>query len=265
MKVLITGANGFVGREIVNELRRLNFNVIRVGRNRATTGDLTLRESNEYFAADISNYKNLSPMEKIGKVDAVIHAAGLAHQFKNIDRKRFEAVNVRGTENVSELAVRLKARQFILISSTAVYGIKNKGEKGGRKLAEIEINEEDECRPETAYAESKLEAEKAARRICEKNGIALTILRLAPVIGENNVGNAARLTEALDGNKFLWIGDGDNLKTLIYKKDAARACALVLTNKKGGTEIFNLAAEPIKMADFVLNYQSILSGEHFRR
>ncbi len=79
----------------------------------------------------------------------------------------------------------------------------------------------------------------------------MTILRLAPVIGEENVGNAARLVRAIDKRKFIWIGKGENLKTLIYKRDVARAVAVVLMNKTGQLEIFNLAANAITMKEFV--------------
>ena len=251
MKILLTGATGFLGREIADELLKLNFSVVGIGGKKSTGVEPTNYKAGEFFNADVADYKSLEKIEKIGTVDAVIHSAGLAHQFERIDGERFDAVNVRGTKNVARLAVKLKARQFILIGSTAVYGIKSRRGKERRLISEIEITETAECRPETVYAESKLAAEKAARDVCEMNNIALTILRLAPVLGEDNVGNAARLTEAIDGNKFLWVGAGENLKTLVYKRDAARACSIILSNKKGGTEIFNVAAEPVKMFDFM--------------
>lgn len=251
MKVLITGATGYVGREIVAELSGLQVEIIQVGGRNKPSEDSVNCCAENFFAADISDYRTLEVIEKIGRVDAVIHAAGLAHQFGETEREKFEAVNVRGTKNTIDLAVKLKARQFILIGSTAVYGIKKELEKSRAQPPEIEINENAECRPATFYAESKLEAEKAARDICEKNRVALTILRLAPVVGEGSAGNAARLIKAIDGGRFLWVGAGENYKTLIYKRDAARACSRVLLNKKAGTEIFNVAAAPVKMAGFV--------------
>lgn len=251
MKVLVTGATGFIGREIVEELIKLNLNVIKVGGKKTSDENFNKRIAENLYFADITDGKTLSEIETGGQVDAVVHAAGLAHQFKNIEREKFEAVNVLGTKNVAELAVRLKARQFILISSTAVYGSKKSVKNSRRQLSEIAIDENSEAGPETFYAESKLAAEREARAVCEKNNVDLTILRLAPVVGEKSAGNAARLIEAIDGKRFLWIGAGENFKTLIYKKDVARACGLVLLNKKGGTEIFNLAAAPVKMSELV--------------
>ena len=250
MRVLVTGATGFIGREIVSELLKKNIEVIQVSGPKLESNSSHENRFSDFYKADISNYDNFWELEKLDKVDAVIHVAGLAHQFGKIEKAKFDAVNVEGTKNVARLAVRLKASQFLLISSTAIYGIK-KSNHSKNDISDLIIDENARCQPQTLYAESKLKAERVAIEICEANKIALTILRLAPVIGEENVGNTARLVEAIDKRRFIWIGDGKNLKTLIYKRDVARACVNILTEKKGATEIFNLAAEPITMQEFV--------------
>lgn len=243
MKVLVTGATGFIGREIVEELSKNEIVPIELGNSKKSA-----ENGKKIYKADISNFEALSKLEKLGDVDAIVHSAGLAHQFGDVKRESFEAVNVSGTANVANLAVKLKAKQFVLISSTAVYGLKKN-----------KIDENTICQPETIYAESKLKAERVCREICEKNSIDLTILRLSPVIGEGSGGNTARLISAIYKNRFLWIGNGANLKTLIYKKDVARAVLTILKNKKRGTEIFNLGAEPIRMKDFVLEIEKNLN------
>lgn len=241
MKVIVTGARGFVGSEIVRKLLETNNNVFGIGKTKQLkTAGLVDDGSNNYFTSDITDNKNLKELEKLENIDAVVHSAGLAHQFGDIGKEKFYKVNVLGTKNITELAVKIKAEQFILISSTAVYGLKKNS-----------IDEDTLCRPETLYAESKLEAENVCIEICRKNDLPLTILRLAPVIGENNIGNAARLVSAIDKRRFIWIGHGGNLKTLIYKTDVARAVVRILQNKKDDLEIFNLAAKPISMKEFV--------------
>jgi len=173
----------------------------------------------------------------------------LAHQFGDTKKEQFDAVNVTGTENVLNLGVKLKIKHFILIGSTAVYGVQKSARVIGSNRSIIDEN--GVLAPPTLYAESKLSSERVCRRVCEENKIPLTIFRLAPVIGEDNTGNVARLISAIDKNRFVWVGDGQNLKSLIYKRDVARACVKLLESKKNATEIFNLAAEPVRMKDFV--------------
>ena len=57
--------------------------------------------------------------------------------------------------------------------------------------------------------------------------MALTILRLATLYGEGDPGNVGRLMRTLDRGRFLWIGDGSNRESLLYRGDAARACMAV--------------------------------------
>lgn len=242
MKVIVTGATGFIGREIVSELLERNFEVYQLGYSHANEQF----SKAEFFKVDITNLEEVRELKKLKEADVVIHSAGLAHQFGEIEREKFQRVNVEGTKNILELAAALKVRHFVLISSTAVYGTERKIKEAVRI-----IDENAACRPQTFYAESKLEAERRAWEICEQNNMDLTIFRLAPVIGEANAGNVRRMIEAIDKRRFVWIGEGKNYKSLIYKKDVARACGEILAKKKNGIKIFNLAAEPVLMRDFV--------------
>ena len=247
MKILVTGASGFIGREIVSELAENQHQLFALGNSKKTSGGNT---SNAVFLqANIIDYKNLLDLEKIGELDVIIHSAGLAHQFGETTKEEFDAVNVAGTENILELAVKLRVKHFILIGSTAVYGIVSAVQNPHQRTTVID--EDSALNPQTLYAESKLKGEEICRRFCSERNIALTIFRLAPVIGEAGVGNVARLISAIDKNRFIWIGNGGNLKSLIYKRDVARACAALVSKKQNKTEIFNLAAEPLKMKDFV--------------
>lgn len=245
MEILVTGATGFVGGAIVEELAAAN--------NAWKIHCFGSRESKNFsklqnfYKVDITNYKNLSVLKAPVKLDAVIHSAGLAHQFERTERGEFFKVNVEGTRNILRFAESRLVEHFVLISSVAVYGsdLKNGQEKSFQKFDENVL-----CRPQGEYAESKLQAEEEAVKFCREKDISLTILRLATVIGEGDRGNVARLIEAIDKDRFLMIGKGENYKTLIYKKDAARACRMILEKRKlseKGFEILNVAAEPVRM------------------
>lgn len=235
MRVLVTGATGFIGREVASALVSENFEVVGLSRNTSER-----KSEIKILNADIGNESEVLKISKEGSFDAVVHCAGLAHQFGKIRREEFEKINVRGTKNIAELAIKINAGHFILLSSTAVYGLQNKP-----------MDEKSECKPESVYAETKLQSEIVAREICEPNKIPLTILRLVPVLGEKGLGNVPRLIRAINKKRFLWIGNGENKKSLIYVGDVAAACLHLLKNKRNFTETYNLAAEPIKMRDLV--------------
>lgn len=250
MNVIVTGASGFIGAEIVSELLENALSVIRVGgKNR----ELKHRLSSEEFVykidiTDEGDVERLRNKIALGdKVDALIHCAGLAHQFKKVGDSRFWQVNVEGTRNIIRMAHHLKVRHIILISSVAVYG-----RRSSNAASEVDTFEEDRaCHPVGIYAETKYESEKTALYLCAQYDIALTILRPATVIGEEDAGNFRRLIEAIDKKRFIWIGKGKNQKSLVYKRDVARACVHILKNKTGNTEIFNVTAEALEMKQIV--------------
>ncbi len=263
MNILVTGATGFVGQAIVEDLlsSRYNSDTIYCFGNKNASGAKNLPN---FSKIDITDAENLLRLTTPSELDVVIHSAGLAHQFQNsatAEKADFYRVNVEATQNVLEFAALKAVRHFILISSVAVYGLKDgRGNRGNllKKTDETAV-----CNPPDGYASSKLKAEKTAEKFCRENNICLTVLRLATVIGEGDGGNVRRLIEAIDKKRFLMAGRGENYKTLIYKRDVARACRIVLEKKdleEKTAEIFNVAAEPVQMKYIVGKISESLRG-----
>lgn len=251
MKVLVTGATGFLGKAIVDELLQNKFEVRSTGK--------TLRRADlpNYIPADLTDSESFPELEKVGEIDAVIHSAGLAHQFGETGAEAFRKVNVEGTRNAANLAANLEVKKFILISSVAVYGAAIRTKSPG------EFEEDLQCQPAGFYAESKLEAEKIAAEICGKSSIDLTILRPSTIVGEGDRGNVARLIKAVDRRRFLWLGGGRNSKSLVYKIDVARACLHFLGNpsktKNNKPGIYNVTAAPVTMREIVCEIEKVLN------
>lgn len=243
MKALVTGASGFVGKAIVAELLSRGIDVVAAGGPNTAFEPGTIQSGN-YYSIDITDSADLDKILEIEGADCVIHSAGLAHRFGNVATADYQSVNVTGVENVANLAVRLGAKHFILVSSVLVYG-KNS------TIGPAGITEDFECRPTDPYSQSKLDGEIAAKLICEVKSMALTILRPAPIIGEGSKGNFARLIRAIDKGRFVSVGKGLNHKSFVYVGDVARACAVILENKTGKNEIFNVTAKPVQMRDVV--------------
>lgn len=254
MRALVTGATGFVGRAIVGALEiDEGFEILALGGPNGETENL----GHIFQRADITDIGSLRNI-KFG-ADVLVHTAGLAHQFKRtVSDKEFFRVNCKGTENVLELALRLEVTHFILISSVSVYG--SEGDNRERQFTE-----DARCNPVGGYARSKFAAESASREFCSKHGIDLTILRPATVIGEGDPGNVSRLIRTLAAGRFVWVGNGENYKSLIYKDDLANACLLVLKNSSKGAGTFNISGPPMKMNEIVAEISGELGGSFLER
>ncbi len=257
-KVLVTGASGFLGREVVNELQAAgNYEVCgligktseinsagKIPLENISKADISEKIPLENISkADISDYTTLERHKNSFKnTGTVIHTAGLAHQFGRVTEADFWRVNVKGTENVCRLALEIGVSHFVLISSVSVYG----------DHGNAEVDESFECRPSGFYAESKLVSEARAKDFCRVNGMRLTVIRPATIIGEGDRGNTLRLIKMIDKKRFVWIGDGNNKKSLIYKKDAARGILRAIESPNGDeSEIYNLTAQAVSMKDIV--------------
>ena len=84
---------------------------------------------------------------------------------------------------------------------------------------------------------------------------------LAMKNGQGDPGNVGRLMRTLDRGRFLWIGDGSNRKSLLYKKDAARACIAVAERPASGINIYNVSAPACTMREIVDGIADAL-GKH---
>ena len=235
-RILVTGAAGFLGSAVVNATVNAGISV------RATDFGAAGGASNiGYRQADITKPEELKPV--LENASIVIHVAGLAHIFSPDANsvEKFRQINEIGTANVASAAVAAGVGHLIVISSVSVYGPYTNGV----------YDENTNCNPVGAYALSKYNAELRAVEIARESGMALTILRLATLYGEGDPGNVGRLMRTLDRGRFLWIGDGSNRKSLLYRGDAARACMAVAERPASGINIYNISAPACTMREIV--------------
>ena len=212
MKILVTGANGFVGSRTCLHLEAAGHEVVRVS-HMGTSG----------YAVDIGDISSFEALEHIEDIEAVVHCAGLAHRFGRIPQAEFDRVNVDGVRNVVKFCARKSVRRFVHLSSVLVYGTSS---------STIPISEDQNVNPQDDYSRSKLAGEQAASDASSRAGINLVILRPVPIIGEGSRGNVARLIRAIDRKHFLWIGDGRNERSFVYVGDVAAAILKALSIPK---------------------------------
>lgn len=209
MEILVTGANGFLGKSIVKELAN-NHKLTCLSR---TSGDYKVSLENE-----IPNFEE--------KFDLVVHVAGKAHCVPKTEyeKKQFYDVNVVGTGNLFKgLEKAGIPEQFVFISSVSVYG-----QESG-----ININEEHALKAKDAYGLSKIEAEVLVGEWCENYNVICTILRLPLLVGENPPGNLGTMIKAINKGYYFNIGEGKARKSMVLAQDVAAFISRVATI--GGT------------------------------
>ena len=232
-RILITGANGFVGARIAEAARSAGHDVLSIAGPHSPA---------ETLRVDVSEKTSVAALRTYGDMDAVVHAAGIAHRTRGVSAQELHKVNALGPQYTAELAAVCGTKRFVLISSVLVYG------RSGRVPGKF-VSESDACSPDHPYAESKLDGERLAAQACAAAGIAFTALRPAPIIGERGKGNFDRLMRAIASGRFIRIGRGSNRRTLVYVGDVADAAVKCAVESLHGT--FNLGAPPITMHEIV--------------
>ena len=227
--ILVTGATGAVGPNVVRELLTAGYQI------RTLSLDLPQKgiwpDDVGVCIGDVADPAIV--LSAMRGVAAVIHLAALLHIVNPPDflREQYRKINVGGTKVVVDTAMKLNIRRILLFSTIAVYGETN---------GQI-ISEETPPHPDTFYGQTKLEAEQIV--LTAKNAIGEpigTVLRLAAVYGSRIKGNYRQLLMALEHRWFLPIGQGRNRRTLIYDKDVANAAVLALQHPAAG-RVYNVS------------------------
>lgn len=209
MKLLFTGASGFLGQNVKPLLDKI-YEVKTMGLTEA-----------DNFKTDLS--KEIPKLTE--NFDIVFHAAGKAHSIPNsaTEEKVFFDVNYQGTVNLCKaLEQSTLPKAFIFVSTVAVYGV----EFGAN------ISEEHPLKGETPYALSKIQAEQYLTEWCAKHGVMLSIIRPSLIAGPNAPGNLGAMVQGIQTGKYLSIGDGSARKSVLMVQDIANLIPKLV--EKGG-------------------------------
>ncbi|HZO12983.1 MAG TPA: NAD(P)-dependent oxidoreductase [Polyangiaceae bacterium] len=208
MRVLITGASGFLGSHVAEELVRDGAQVRCLVRHTSKVDFLQTLPAVELCYGAVEQRETLD--DAVRGCDAVVHAAGLV-KAKNADE--FFDINVRGTEHLLD-AVRQHAapgfKRFVLVSSLAAVGPSYDG-----KPVDPEATS-----PVTHYGRSKRQAEDAVRAARDVPSV---ILRPPMIYGPRDNESFA-FFKTVSRGMLPKLGDGTNTMSVIYASDAARAC-----------------------------------------
>jgi nucleoside-diphosphate-sugar epimerase len=206
MKVLVTGASGFLGGHVAELLSQRGHRVRALVRKTSDRKHLGTLANVELFEGSVEEVERVR--EAVDGVDAVVHAAGLV---KARDPDEFFTVNVGGTSNLVQAARGRGLKRFVFVSSLEACG----PSADGRPVAADQEN------PVTAYGRSKLAAEKVVQSAAHE--LASVILRPGAIYGPRD-GEILEAFKAIQRGLLPLVGDGEAKGTWIYATDCAEAC-----------------------------------------
>lgn len=258
MKILITGASGFIGGFLVKEALDRGYEVwagIRSTSSRANLQDERIRFIDlkygdlEALTAQLSEFARTE-----GPWDYVIHNAGLT---KTLDKKNFYKINAENTHRfIQALAgAGCRPKKFLLMSSLSSYG-------RGDETTFRPIRLDDPQLPDTAYGKSKLEAEKYVRT---QTYFPYVILRPTGVYGPGEKDYLMEIRSVQSGLD-LAVGFVPQRITFIYVKDLARVAFLALENDAVRNKHYFVADGDVHTDEsFARMIQDILQKKHVIR
>jgi len=244
MKILITGATGFIGKNLARRLVKKGHEVIAGGRSLHKLKDLSEKVKTVYF--DLNKKEALQKILKDEKPDLVYHTAALVESL-SIDKLR--EVNVKGTENVLCASFSNGIKKVIYISSVSV--------ATGNK--EVPLTEEMPFNATNLYGQSKLEAEKVALEY-RKKGLKIAIIRPCMIYGENEPHALGGMILALRLRMLPVFGNGENRLHLVGIDNVVDLLILCLSKEEAYEGSYFVADKEVLSIKEVLNYMAKVIG-----
>lgn len=253
MRVLVTGASGFVGRAVARQLSRAGHDIV-----------VLLRQPGQLWLGPVAaakvygDVRDAEAMRRaVDSVDAVCHLAALTRVRESLsDPETYQAVNTGGTQTLLDALLKRRnsggdAVPFVHACTAVVYGAP----------ADQPISEACPIDPRNPYAASKAAADAAIQRSAEAGAIAAVSLRMFNIAGAT--GRRGDLDETRIIPKTLTVaagrhpeltvnGDGSAVRDYVHVIDVAEAFVLALAAATPGRfRAYNIGATPATVAQII--------------
>ncbi len=205
-RLLVTGANGFVGRALCGAILR--------------AGDSVRCAVRDISAPHALPKHTLYPSPGLGAdadwrralqgIDSVVHLAARVHMMAETGSDTshiYSQVNTLGTLQLARQASDMGVRRFVFMSTLKIHGEVN--------ASAHPFRESDTPAPTDAYAQSKLEAEQGLLRLGAETGMEIVIIRPPIVYGAGVKANFGRLMHAVNGGRILPVGAIRNRRSMV--------------------------------------------------
>lgn len=251
LRVLVTGASGMVGYHAVKAMLDRGHETTAL--IRSSSNDLELSALKGQLSIKRSELSDENALRSaLAGIDIVIHAAGMVDPHAR--KEEIFAVNVQGTKSLIAAAEAAKIKHFIHVSSLSVI---TQGDLHGANedLPLVYCGE--------AYADSKVDAEKAVSEFFGKSNMMVSILRPGFIYGPMEKAWMPRLIENLRTGRAMLIDGGIKQTNVIFVDNFVSAILLAMLNPKADKQVFNLTdGETVTKKEL---FDAICDGMEFKR
>lgn len=230
MKILITGANGFVGLPLSQYLTAAKHQVVAAVRSHdsltSVSPHIQLKAIGDID--DITDWKDC-----LGDVECVVHLANRAHVMSNQSSNPlalYRKVNTEGTLNLARQAATVGVKRFIFISSIKV--------NGELTLPGQALTHKDQHVPVDPYGLSKYEAELGLKLIAEQTGLELVVIRPPLIYGPGVKANFLKMMQWVEKGIPLPLGVIQNQRSMLGLDNLINFIELCLTHPNAAGQIF---------------------------
>jgi len=241
MNILVTGAYGFIGSNLVDFLLTKGYSIKTLDIKKRSD----LPEGVSEIIGDITREDIIK--KAIKDVDIVIHLASLVTE-KNVSDNKYWEVNVRATYKLLQESKKNKVCKFIYCSSDSVSG----------QIKELPAKEDDNLNPENIYGITKNEAEKKVLEFKEYFNV--VIIRPTRAYGPRDK-RLLKIFQKIKQGRFFIVGKGDIYFHPIYITDLLDGFLLALDNNINSGEVFYIGGKEPILLDKFLNFTASCLGK----
>lgn len=254
MKVLVTGAAGFIGGHVVDALAERDNEVRALVRPGGDLSHLQALRDVEIVQGDLTNTESLK--SAVQGVQQVYNLAAKTGPWGV--EEAYRAVNVQGLANLIHLAMDAGVQRIVHTSSVTVYG---------HHLRDIVTEDHSFHAENNPYSRSKIAGERLISQLVQEHEAPVVILRPAWVYGPRDVASFCRFVNLVQRGKSFLIGSGKNIVPVVYVKDVAQG--LIKAGDAGNEVIgraYNVADDrPVTQAEYLNTIADALQAPHVSR
>jgi nucleoside-diphosphate-sugar epimerase len=224
-KILVTGANGFVGTQLCNTLQARGLEFVGAARKKTN--------ASQFETGDLNEATNWS--QALATCDTVIHLAARVHVMKDSTRdplNAYRAVNVDATMNLARQAAEQGIRRFVFVSSVKV---------NGEITADKPFTGADIPAPADPYGQSKLEAETALRALSRQSSLEVVIVRPPLVYGPGVRANFLKLMQLVKLRVPLPFKNIQNRRSMVASDNLVDFLILCASHPHAADQIFMIS------------------------